>query len=144
MITTGPPAGERRPGRRCGAAHLAERWAGAAAVVMALTGLAGSAFGSVHWEAELNYELHNAGGASIVLASCQHASGGFSLQGLDCDGDCVDFFFTTPTAWCFTDSIRAAAPVDGTWSFRFQVLPYGGGGPLIDYVHRPVQGRGMG
>lgn len=144
MIATGRPAREQKPARRCGGAHLEGRRAGAAAALVALTCLTGSAFGSVHWEAELNYELHDVGGASITLTSCSHASGGFSLQGLDCDGDCVDFFFTTTTAWCFTDSIRAAAPVDGTWSFRFQVLPYGGGGPLIDYVHRPVQGRGMG
>ena len=144
MINKGQPAREQRTERRRGAAHLQRRRISAAAGLMALTCLAGSVSGSVHWEAELNYELHNACGASIVLALCQHASGGMSLQGLDCDGDCVDFFFTTPTAWCFTDSIRAAAPVDGTWSFRFQVLPYGGGGPLIDYVHRPVQGRGMG
>lgn len=145
MGATGRRAGPRSGSRGTRGTGGGPR--GLTGLLLILAGLsvtAGPAQGNVFWEAELNYEVHNLGGASIVLTSCQHASGGFSLLGLDREGDCVDYFFSTPTAWCFTDSIRGAAPVDGTWAFRLQVLPFEGGPPVVDYVHRAVQGRGMG
>lgn len=77
---------------------------------------------TIRIEAEDYVASHNVGGGQIVLAACNYgASGGRAIEGLDWNGDYVEYLLTLSQEFCFVDSLRSAGRVG---SFREFVMEF--------------------
>ncbi len=67
---------------------------------------------TIRIEAEDYVHSHNVGGGQIMLGACNHgASGGLAIEGLDWNGDYVEYLLTLQQEFCFVDSLRSAGRV---------------------------------
>ena len=95
-------------------------------------------------DAEAMNRFHDLGGIPIIRKACDDASGGVAIEGLDLDGEYLEFDLELFEPWCFTDSLRCAGALDGNWEFRVEFINAEEGQPgARDWVPSVV-GRGIG
>jgi len=72
----------------------------------------------IRLEAENLLDSHNLGGTPIITKSCSAASGGLAMDGLDLDGEWLEFQLTVQEPLPFLVSVRSAGSTNLVRHFR--------------------------
>jgi hypothetical protein len=74
-------------------------------------------------EAESMTDYLDRGGTAIHVTSCSAASGRLAVDGLDRDGEWIQFRLELTHSFCFVDSVRSAGTVGETRTFDITFDP---------------------
>ena len=88
---------------------------------IAFSGLPASAVIHVEAETYFNYGQIDGCGYDITRHACSGASGGYGVDGVDCDGEWIEFQVTTET-FAYQVGLRSAGEVGLVRTFRFDFM----------------------
>jgi hypothetical protein len=98
----------------------------------------------IELEAENLTAMLNLGGNAINYVSCGAARGGLAVDGVDYEGDYIEWPLTLEQDFVFRDSLRTAGATGVVRQFAILFLPSGAGEPAAAETLTTPAGLGIG
>jgi len=98
---------------------------------------------AVQLEAEDYVESMNVGGNPIQMVGCSAARGGLAVDGVDYEGDYIEWSLSLAQEFVFRDSVRSAGAVGLVRRYAVLFLPAGGGPPAASDTLTTTPGLGI-
>ncbi|HVP15394.1 MAG TPA: hypothetical protein VMS88_07605 [Terriglobales bacterium] len=140
MTTTSPGSGERQPA--VSPARIGSALGFVLLVTLTIPGVA-AATDTVPLEAESYTASQNTGGTSIVTVACGAARGGLAVDGVDHEGDYIQWNLSLPSSFVFRDSLRSAGFARLVRRFAILFLPAGSESPVATDTLTTPAGLGL-
>ncbi len=102
-----------------------------------------AAAATVGFEAENYVASLDLGGDPIRITTCVDARGGLAVNGVDYQGDYIQWSLSLPSSFVFRDSLRSAGAVGLVRRFVVLFLPAGGSTPVAADTLVTPPGKGM-